>query len=170
MCSFSECVANGGADAGGIGTGIVRVVIDQVNTRFGTDEEAALGIKLDAPAEVCVKVLAAGDETAVAGNSASIAIVQTSAHGADATDEFQIGVAGNLRRVHDVEVVKQRSVVDTFFSVRDAPVGLGRSPVHFCPSAEIVPEGHVTTKTDKSAAAERCFHLTVAATRASAGG
>jgi hypothetical protein len=35
-----EGVADGGADAGGVENGKVRVVVDEVDARLGTDEEA----------------------------------------------------------------------------------------------------------------------------------
>src|SRR5208337_1806259 len=94
MLSSFEGVADGGADARGVRPDEVRIVIDPVDSRFGTDEEPVLEIQFDTAAEVCVEVTAAGDFAAAAELLAVLAYIEVGANCSNAADEFQVGMAG----------------------------------------------------------------------------
>ena len=149
--SSSEGVADRGAEAGNIPGTVVRVVVNQVNARLGADEEAALGIKLDAGAEVPVEVVTGLVIRATIG-AAGGSRVEAGAQRADAADQLQVGVACELGRVDGIEVIKKRTKI---VAGAEVIVGLGCSPVDFGPDTNMVPEDHVAAKTGIGAAGER---------------
>ena len=92
--SLPEGVADRASHARGIGAGKVCVVVDEVDAGFGTNEESFHQIQLEASAKVSVEVRAAGNFTTAAGETATVALIQMGAHGADATDQFEVDMAG----------------------------------------------------------------------------
>src|SRR5580693_1306878 len=145
----SKGVADGEAEAGDARGAEVQIVIDQVQFRLGTDEEVALGIELDAGAEVSHEVLVAR-VVGVVPVAASLA-VDAGIQCADAGDQLKIGVAREFGRVNRVGVQKKWTKRKGGVAAVLALVCL---PVDFPPDAEIVPEEHVAAKPGIGAAGE----------------
>ena len=100
-----EGVADGQAVTSDAWRTEVQVVVDQVKSAFGTNEEAAVtGIQLKASAEIHQEVFVAL-VIGVVSVPATLT-VDAGVLGADAADEFQIGVASELRRVNGIDVEK----------------------------------------------------------------
>src|SRR5271154_5528261 len=100
----SEGVADGEAKAGEARRAEVQVVVDEIKSRFGADKETALGIKLEAGAEVCHKMFV-GRIVGVIAVAASLA-VDTGVQCADAAVKLKIGVLRKFGRVNGIEVQK----------------------------------------------------------------
>src|SRR3977135_122624 len=98
----SEGVADGEAETGDARGTEVQVVVDEVEFRFGTDEEVALGIELDAGAEVSHEVLVAR-VVGVVTIAASLT-VDAGVQRADAGGQLKIRVAREFGRVNGVDV------------------------------------------------------------------
>src|SRR5258707_7093567 len=137
----SEGVADGEAEAGDARGAEVQVVVDEVEFRLGTDEKTALGIELDAGAEVSHEVFVAR-VVGVITVAASLT-VDTGIQRADASDQFKIGVAGELGRVNGVDIQKK-------WTKRQGGgagvLALDCLPRAFAADAKIVPEEHVATE------------------------
>src|SRR5882762_4913548 len=82
----SEGVADGEAEAGDARGAEIQVVVDEVEFRLGTDEKTALGIELDAGAEVSHEVFVAR-VVGVITVAASLT-VDTGIQRADASDQL----------------------------------------------------------------------------------
>src|SRR5271166_1215382 len=124
----SEGVADGQAIAGDVRGAEVQVVVDEVEFRLGTDEEAALGIELDADAEVSHEVFVARVIGVVA--IAAALTVDTGVDCAEAADQYKIGVARQFGRVDGVDIQKDRAKRKRGVA---AVIALGCLPVDFSP-------------------------------------
>jgi len=137
-----EGVADGQAVTSDAWRTEVQVVVDQVKSAFGTNEEAAVtGIQLEAGAEIHQEVFVAL-VIGVVSVPATLT-VDAGVLGADAADEFQIGVASELRRVNGIDVEKDgakwESRVAAVFPLASLPIDVPTDP-------EIVEEEDVAAK------------------------
>ena len=137
-----EGVADGQAVTSDAWRTEVQVVVDQVKSAFGTNEEAAVtGIQLEAGAEIHQEVFVAL-VIGVVSVPATLT-VDAGVLGADAADEFQIGVASELRRVNGIDIEKDgakwQSRVAAVFTLASLPIDVPTD-------TEIVEEEDVAAK------------------------
>ena len=98
----------------------------EIEARLGTNKKAALGIKLESGAEICVEVIT-GLVIGAGVNSAIRAGIEAGAQRANAAHQFEVGVAREFRRVDGINVIKQRTIIEALPGI----IGLGRLPVNF---------------------------------------
>src|SRR5271169_6769189 len=147
----SESVADRRPVAGGVRGTEQLVVGDEVDFGLGTDEEAALGIDLDAGAEGSHEVFVARVIGIVA--IAALGTVDTGVHRADAGRQLQVGVAGEFGRVNPAEVQEEWTIRDV--DGESGETALVCLPIDFAPDADIVPEEHVAAKAGIGATTDR---------------
>ncbi len=169
LVSPAEGISNRCAYASGMRTGKVRIVIDPILSQFGADKESVRRIELNSGTDVHIEMAAAGDFLAPASDATVIAFIQVRTHGANAANNFQVGMAGELGRPNGIEVVKDWTIINPDVG-RVGPAALRTSPVVFEPSAKIVPKDHIGVEARIKAATERLRDLAVAAARISAWG
>src|ERR1700722_1413739 len=117
------------------------VVGYEIDFRLRTNEKAALRIDLESRSKITHEMFVAVVVRVV--TIAALRAIDSRIHCANTGDQFQVNMAGKLRRVHSVEVQKYGTIRS-----RNQPriLALGCFPVDFCTYADIVPEKHIAAE------------------------
>jgi hypothetical protein len=106
---LSEGVADGDTVAEGVPGTELRVVVDQIEARLGTDEEASPGIQLDTTAHVPHEMGAAGEAL---GSCAGGLRLKAGVEDATAAHQLNTNTLGQLRRPDGIAIEKHRAKRD----------------------------------------------------------